>query len=113
MDLISVYPAALKRILGKIKDQGIRVKIQNSSRLWSEHFYTVEAIREIDHREFKITVLVLFDPVEQNSVVIDMNSVFLIDLEEPYEERGVTYRKIQVLKDSAGNLDSHSISPMW
>jgi hypothetical protein len=54
----------------------------------------------------------LFDPVEQDSTVIDLKISFLIDLERPYEEGGVTYRKIQVLKDSAGNLDSHSISPV-
>jgi hypothetical protein len=113
MDLISVYPAALKPILEKIKDLGIRIKIRNSSRLWSEHFYTVEAIREIDHREFKLTVLVLFDLVEQNSTVIDLKSVFQIDLERPYEEGGVTYRKIQVLKENAGNTDGRSISPVW
>lgn len=113
MDLISVYPAALKHILEKVKDQGICIKIQNSSRLWSEHFYTVEAIKEIDHREFKLTVLVLFDPVEQNSTVIDLKSVFLIDLERPCEAGGVTYRKIQVLKESTGKIDGRSISPVW
>jgi hypothetical protein len=113
MNLISVYPATLKHILEKVKDQGIRVKIQNSSRLWSEHFHTVEAIREIDHREFKITVLVLFDPVEQNSTVIDMNSVFFIDLETPYEEKDISYRKIQVLKEGDRKTDGRSSSLIW
>jgi hypothetical protein len=113
MDIIRVYPSALKHILEKVKGQGIRIKIQNSSRAWSEHFYTVEAIREIDHREFKITILVLFDAVEQNSTVIDLKSVFFIDLETPYEEKDISYRKVQVLKEGVRNADSSSISPMW
>src|SRR5688500_17636050 len=99
MDLISVYPTSLTGILREVKDQGIRVKLQNKSGHWSEQFCTIEEIKEFEHRQFKMTVLVLFNPVETDSTVIDVKSISAVEMQHPYYYDGRAYGKISIIKE--------------
>ena len=98
MDPISVYHNDLKGILKKVKEQGIGIKVQNTSAIWSDHFYNIEEIKEFQHRQFKLTVLILYDPVESDSTVIDLKTVRCIQLQSPFSFDSRVLRNIKVLQ---------------
>jgi hypothetical protein len=101
MDLISVYFKDLSGILHTAKNQGILVKLQNKSGAWSDHFYKIEAIKEFTHRQFDLTTLILYNPVEDDSTVIDIKSISGVELQSPSSYEGKIYSKLKVVNAKA------------
>ena len=97
MDLISVYPSSLTEILKEVKGQGIRVKLQNKSGHWSEHFGTIEEIKE--HRQYQMTLLILSNPVAVDATVFDVKSISAVEMQHPYFYDGKPYSKIKVINE--------------
>lgn len=96
MDQIGVLHSGLTEILNELKNQSIGVKIQNKSGQWSESFYTIEDIQDFSHKQFKLTAMVLCNPVDMDSTIIDIQSIVCIELREPFLYRGNTYRRIKI-----------------
>lgn len=99
MDLISVYPSSLTEILKEVKSQGIRVKLRNKSGHWSEDFGTIEEIKELQHRQYRITLLILSNPVAVEATVVDVKSISAVEMQHPYFYDGKSYSKIKVINE--------------
>jgi hypothetical protein len=80
MESISVYLGDLKPILQEIQRREIGLKIQNHRRSLSDHFYTLAEIKEF--KEHRLTVLILFDPANDDSTVIDVKSIRGLELKQ-------------------------------
>ena len=98
MDVYSVYSKNLTEILTDLKDQRISIKLQNKSGSWSAQFYTIEDVKELDHKQFKLTVLLLYNPVESDSTVVDIKSITGITLQKPHGFNGIAYDGIKVIR---------------
>ena len=101
MDLISVYFKDLSGILLAAKNQGILIKLQNKSGAWSDHFYKIEAVKEFTHRQFDLTTLILYNPVEDDSTVVDLKSIDGVELQRPSSYEGKAYSRVKIIKAEA------------
>ena len=98
MESISVYTRHLSQVLKEVQDQGISIKLQNQFGHWSDQFHTIEEIKELTHQQFKTTVLILYEQVEENSTIVDVKSITEIELKGPFFYGGKPYGIIKVVK---------------
>lgn len=98
MESISVYTSHLTEVLKEVQDQGINIKLQNQFGHWSDQFHSIEEIKELTHRQFKTTVLILYEQVEENSTIVDVKSITGIELQGPFFYDGKPYGRIRVVK---------------
>lgn len=97
METISVSTSKLKKLLAKIKEQKIHVKIYNHHPHRERYFFRIEEIKDISHENFKFTILILFDPESKESSATDLKSISLLELESPieFEKRVVQFVKVE------------------
>lgn len=98
METKSVYLNELAGIFRKIKRLEIPVKIYNHSGQWSEHFFGVLEVKEIHDKNYRVTVLILFDPESNDSTAIDVKSINLVELQTGMEVEGKSVTKLKVQK---------------
>jgi hypothetical protein len=98
METKSVYLKELADVLRTIKAKKLPVKIYNHSGQWSEHFFGVLEVKEINVKGYQVTVLVLFDPETNDSTAIDVKSINLIELQSQLEFDGTAVKKLKVQK---------------
>jgi hypothetical protein len=97
MESISVYLKQLAAIFRKIRELGIPVKIYNHSGQWSEHFFGVLEVKEINEKGYHVTVIILFDPESNDSTALDIKSVNMIELQSAmsFDDKSVMKLKVQ------------------
>lgn len=98
METKSVYLKELIGILRKIKENEMPVKIYNHSGQWSEHFFGVLEVKEINEKGYQVTVLILFDPETNDSTAIDLKSINMVELQSALDFDGRSLTKLKVQK---------------
>ena len=98
METTSVYLHELADILKKIKEQEVPVKIYNHSGQWSEHFFGILEVKEINEKGYRVTVLILFDPETDDSTALDIKSINMIELQSPMDLAGGAVQWVSVRK---------------
>lgn len=74
------------------------VKIYNHSGQWSEHFFGVLEVKEINEKGYHVVVLILFDPETDDSTAIDLKSISMVELQSEMNFNGTPLRKLKVHK---------------
>lgn len=74
------------------------IKIYNRSGQWLDHFFGVLEIKEINSKNYQVTVLILFHPETNDSTAIDIKSISRIELKSPVDIEGRSVKKVRVVK---------------
>jgi hypothetical protein len=88
METRSVYLKELPEILKSIQHQNVPVKVYNHSGQWSDHFFQVLEIKVIRDKDYKVAVLILFDPDSADATAIDLKSINMVELKTPIKFAG-------------------------
>lgn len=95
----SVRHEDLKDLLNEIKNQFINVSIQEATGQWSDEYYIVEGVKDIQNTEGTMTALLLVSPRLSHCSIVDVKSIHGIKLNKYLNLNGTLMEELRVKSD--------------
>jgi hypothetical protein len=103
---ISVRHEDLKDILNEIKNQYINVAIQEETGEWSDEYYIVEGVKDINSGQGSMTALLLVSPKFSHCSIVDVKSIHGIKLNKYLNLNGALMQELRIRSDEPHAVNS-------
>lgn len=103
---VSVKHEDLRDILTEIKKQYINVAILDESGDWSDEYYIVEGVKDINNRQGTTTALLLVSPKLSHCSIVDVKSILGIKLNKYLNLNGTLMEELRIQSDEPHTVNS-------